>query len=569
MRFRLALGLAVVLAACSGGGSNGPSVPSLPWGEFRHDDTNAAVGGFINNNDGNVTMLASFPSSTGATATSSTPTIDHNNNIIFGTSKGIMAVGSDGTQRFVFEGFMASAVTPSESQSPCAACSPGSDPNCHPVGSVSASPTVTPGNEVVFGNDGSDGNAPYFFAIQERPDTPDCLWAVPMPKGTHSSVIAQIYSLDLSLQTIYAASDDGVLRAVNSDGSTRWSVTTGRGPITSTPALDGTGNIYVTTPDGMLLAFDSGGRPLTSGFPFSTGVPPVTTPYQPSPGLGPSAYVIGADGTLFQGKPQGWQFRANDPPLVGSPALQTQTFSFMATPVTDTIIYAVDTAGTAYGVRSQTGEILQQQRCSEDVNIECRTDSCNPTGAIPPVDTCSPSTPHRCEITGQTCTEDTCVVDNHGNCLVSNGPVSFAAEPVSISGSPSLSADPFIVVGAMDGQVCARTLANLVPGQTLSPPAGPWRGDHCSITTVQTCSGNGACPPGEQCVQANQCNATGQPCRIDSDCTQTPAGELQYCVYVGCIPLSVPSSGPVLSSPVIGIDNTIYATTAKGLYVIK
>src|SRR5579862_9752481 len=176
MRFRLALGLAVVLAACSGGGSNGPSVPSLPWGEFRHDDTNAAVGGFINNNDGNVTMLASFPSSTGATATSSTPTIDHNNNIIFGTSKGIMAVGSDGTQRFVFEGFMASAVTPSESQSPCAACSPGSDPNCHPVGSVSASPTVTPGNEVVFGNDGSDGNAPYFFAIQERPDTPDCLW---------------------------------------------------------------------------------------------------------------------------------------------------------------------------------------------------------------------------------------------------------------------------------------------------------------------------------------------------------------------------------------------------------
>jgi hypothetical protein len=121
----------------------------------------------------------------------------------------------------------------------------------------------------------------------------------------------------------------------------------------------------------------------------------------------------------------------------------------------------------------------------------------------------------------------------------------------------------------MDGQVCARTLANLVPGQTLSPVAGPWRGDHCNLTTAQTCSGDGACPPGEQCVQANQCNATGQSCRADSDCTQTPPGELQLCLFVGCIPLSVPSGGPVLSSPVIGIDNTIYVTTAKGLYVIK
>jgi hypothetical protein len=176
-------------------------------------------------------------------------------------------------------------------------------------------------------------------------------------------------------------------------------------------------------------------------------------------------------------------------------------------------------------------------------------------------------------INGQPCTEDTCVSNNHGNCLLSNGPVSFAAEPVSISGSPSLSSDPFVVVGTKDGQVCARSLANLVPGQTLSPVKGPWRGDHCNITTAQTCSGNGDCPPGENCVAATlQCNETGQSCTNDADCSKSPAGVLQYCMFVGCIPLSVPSSGPVrpvLSSPVIGIDSTIYVTTANGLYVIK
>jgi hypothetical protein len=618
MRFRLALGLAVVLAACSGGGSNGPSVPSVPWGEFRHDDSNAAVGGFINNNDGNVTLLASFPSSgpksTGALATASTPTIDHNNNIILGTSKGILAIGSDGTQRWAFEGFMPSPITPSGTQSACTTCSPDSDPNCQPVGSVSASPTVSPGNAVVFGNDGSDRNRTYLFAIQERPDTPDCLWAAPMA-GTHSSAIAQIYTLDLSLQTIYSAADDGMLRALNSDGSMRWSVSASNGPITSTPALDGTGNIYVTTPDGMLLAYDSSGRPLTSGFPFSTGVPPVTTPYQPSPGIGPSAYVIGADGTLFQGKPQGWQFRANNPPFIGSPAFLIQSITFMSTTTNDTVIYAVDMDGTAYAIRNQTGEILQAQRCSEDVNLECRTDSCNPTGATPPVDTCSPSTPHRCEISGQVCTEDTCVADNQGTCVVSSGPVSFAAEPgetVSITGSPILSGDPFVVVGTVDGEVCARSLANLVPGHNLSPVKGTWRGGYCSTTTVQTCVVDSDCPKNETCSAPSSCTtnkgcgtpgghcsiATGQICMIDGDCPQIgmqmqtcvaagphcsvttmlscandnncPTNE--YCVFVGCIPLTdngTPDGGPVKSSPIIGIDSTVYVTTAKGLYVIK
>ena len=38
-------------------GEQHPSVPTLPWGSFRHDAANSAVGGSINRNDGNVTLL--------------------------------------------------------------------------------------------------------------------------------------------------------------------------------------------------------------------------------------------------------------------------------------------------------------------------------------------------------------------------------------------------------------------------------------------------------------------------------------------------------------------------------
>src|SRR6266581_2490430 len=105
MRYRLALGFAAVLAACTGGGSSSnPSVPTLPWGSFRHDTSNSGVGGSINQNEGNVSLLIGQADLPG-TLMLSTPAIDRNNNLVLGTSSGVVSVGPDGGMRWVFDGF--------------------------------------------------------------------------------------------------------------------------------------------------------------------------------------------------------------------------------------------------------------------------------------------------------------------------------------------------------------------------------------------------------------------------------------------------------------------------------
>lgn len=605
MRYRLALGFAVVLAACSGGGGSGiPSVPTLPWGTFRHDSGNSAVGGLINQNNGNVTLLVATAQLPGA-PTHSTPAIDLNNNLVLGTSNGLMSVGPDGGMRWTFEGF--ETASPSRgAQTGCAVCdSPGAG-SCMRVGSVSASPTITAGGAIVFGTDAGDGQPGRLFVIQQNGNSIQCVWYFqPSDVGIRSSAVALVDPLDLSLITVYVGADDGKLYVLNSDGSVRWSVSAGTGPVTSTPALDASGNVYITTADGLVSAFTANGEAL-SPFPIGLGAPPIDpTTLDPSPGFGPSVYAIGSDGTLFDVKPSqnGWQFPARHCstqvaqlctgdgdcpegetcaqfPIVSSPAHLTQNFSFMSSSTTDTIVYAVDTQGTAYGVRDLTGQVFQSQLCSQDINVDCRTDSCNPTGVQPPIDTCIAST-HRCMGTGLQCTQDSCVVNNEGFCLVTNGIVSIAGAAASISGSPAVSGDPFVVVGTTGhagAEVCARSLGGIVPGQNFTSPTATWRGGYCSVTTLDTCVVDQDCPSGETCVAPAHCSVTtSHACTINNtnniNVTNCPSGQMccpsgELCVFNGCIPLA-DDSGPVLSSPIIGENATIYVTTPMGLYVIK
>jgi hypothetical protein len=514
MRSRLALGLAVVLAACTGGGSsNAPSVPSLPWGNFRHDAQNSGASGAVNNNKGNVTLMSDL----GGGVTLSTPTIDKNGKLIIGTATGVMS-------------FDAECVAPSSpSATPAGGCPrwtftqcdlPCDTPPCPsvPVGRVSASPTVTPGGDIIFGTEATLDEPGALFVIREKGDTVTCTWfyrpddADPATFSIRSSAVGLIDTLDLSLLTVYFAADDGQFRALNSDGSLRWSVPAA-GPITNSPAVDANAIAYVTAADGVLFGVDFSGRPLP--WRFGAGVPPPQT-FQPSLAVSTNVYAVGAGGSLFgilTNGTQKWQFI---PPsataIVGSPAFLIQTFDFMADNVLDTIIYVVDQQGTAYGVRDLDGTIIQVQRCTRNPNQsqDCRTDSCLPNGG-----TCT-GNPKRCSISGLDCTQDSCVVDNpadNNHCSVSTGSVQVAGEPVAISGSPVESSDLYTVIGTQDGRVCARTLDNLVPGHDFTPPTATWQ------------DGNG-------------------------------------CITVG-------DGSPIVSSPVIGQNQRIYVTTEAGLYLIK
>jgi len=568
MRIPVLLAVAAVLAGCTGGGSGGtPQVPPVPWGSFRHDTFNSAASGIIDTNKGRATLLASAATLGGVTL--STPAIDRSGNVIIGTADGVIALdGNPHCSANLGQGCTGDSCLPdggvcecvSDNNCACSgsgrACNPDTctagqgtctgtvrwtfsqfDPNdcskscpsppCGPagpqtVGSVVASPSVTAGDDIVVGTGGTDGEPGRIFALREQGKTIQCLWVSPPDggatgSGVKSSALTLVYNLDLTLTTAVVGDDDGRLRAFNFDGSVRWTfprAATGS-PITSSPALDTTGVSYVTTDDGMLVAIDAAGTP---EFQFSIGVAPASELY-PSPAVGATIYAIGAGSALFAITPSNtrspkWQFVGTEKSISGSPAFLSQNFPAESANTLDTIVYVVDQGGKAYGVRDSNGTIMPIQRCSitkagDLVPSSCRTDNCLPFGQ-----TCNTSTA-RCEggaMPNLRCTPDSCLPDL-GTCVVTNGIVQVAQAPGEITTSPIVSADQFAVVGTTDGQVCARSLANLVPGQDVQNSNAAWA--------------------------ANGCIALGG----DANASR--------------------------SSPVIGLNGEIYLTTDAGLYIIK
>jgi len=579
MRVRMVLGLAALLAACSGGGGSGnnPTIPSVPWGSFRHDTLNSAVAGLIDHNDGEATLLMDLRGK----ATLATPAVDRNGDLVIGTSDGIIAFdgnphcsnnqgqgcrgdsclpdggtcvcGSDGAcscsgsgqpcnqddcgnqgtctgvVMWVFSEFNPNDCRKSCPSPPCVA------EGTKPVGPVTASPTVTAGDTIVFGTDPRGTEPGRIFAIKPQGDQAECLWvfprdATPPGFGVKSSAATLVYNLDLTLTTAVVGADDGVVRAFNFDGSVRWTVPIGGvgNPITSSPAIDATNNTYVTTADGFVSAIDFNGG---LSWRFPTGIAPAAQLFPdqnctnaepnclyPSPAVSTTVYAVGTGGTLFAINPTSppnlkWQFAAQRP-ISGSAAFTPQNFNAAAASVLDTVIFVVDEQGTAYGVRDLNGSIMPIQRCSIPPNNgnglpnSCRTDSCLPFNQM-----CDTST-NRC--TGganptQRCTRDSCLPDQ-GTCTVRNGVVSVTGAAVPIITSPIVSGDEFVVVGTSDGRICARALDGTVPGQDLSPPSPAW-------------------------------------------------------AQSGCI--AVGNSSPTRSSPAIGLNDTIYAITDAGLYVIR
>lgn len=519
---RLVLGLTMLLAACDSGGSsnnNVPTVPVLPWGSFRHDPANSAIGGAVGDNGGNPSLLVAFapdPVTHLVPIPTSTAAVDLNGNIFLGTTQGLFSFNRNGGFRWQF------------SKCFCPINIPCSYPNGIPIGPIRSSPTVTAGSTIVFGSDpmpesADPDHAGALFAIQDikqgapRGSVPGCYWAFRPRDHTQdyrvrSSPIALVNALDLSLQSVFFADSDGVLRGLNPDGTTRWQIQASSEEITSSPALDFSGNIYITTPDGVLTVATVSGIPAWTA---TVGVPPTTTqPADPdrdlltSPLIGTNAYVVGEDGSLNARVPNGQERWVYTPanPIVGSPTLILLTFGVQAFTAVDVIVTALDADTNVYAIRDSTGEPMPVQQCSGGTQQNCTTDSCAPTGG-----TCISN---RCtDASGAVgCRADSCL-PNNGTCTVIP---TFGDQPIAsgqtVSTSPVMSADAFIVFGTDDGLVCARAVNGNIPG---------------------------------------------------------PAAWNTILDLPGCIDLDPKNDEPVLSSPAIGPNGQIYVTTASGLYTIQ
>lgn len=519
MHQRLVLCLSILLAACSSGGSSTPvpTVPALPWESFRHDAANSAVGNIVGDNAGNVTPI---PFAAG-TMTGSTPAVDQRGNVFVGTADGLFSFKKNGEFRWQFT----ECPCPVKIPCPYPTAPPNGIPRI-PVGPIRSSPNVTAGSTILFGSDptddvpGPDG-AGALFAIQDDKDAgagfvPGCYWAFRPPNHTHeyrvrSSPISFVNALDLSLQSLFFADSEGMLRALNPDGTVRWEREAGGREITSSPAIDFSGNIYTTTPDGVLTVFQLTGNPAWSA---DVGVPPTDPAPEllTSPLIGTNAYVVGEGGALYSRVPNGqqrWTFTPTNP-IVASPALILLSFGFQALTVTDVVVEGLDVDTNVYAVRDSTGETLQLQQCNAGTHESCRMDSCAPTGG-----TC---VNNRC-VGGSGaigCTRDSCL-PNNGSCEIipTFGPQPLAPDQ-TVSTSPIMSTDAFIIFGTDQGNVCARA----VNGNILA--AANWNQN----------------PDLPGCIQLKDDNG-------------------------------VPDNGPVLSSPAIGLNGQIYITTPSGLYIIQ
>ena len=231
--------------------------------------------------------------------TLSTPTIDHNGNILLGTENGVLSLDKRANGALDIRGYSTAAAP----DPPCAVCTLGT-PDCKPVGRVSASPSVSPGNTVVFGSEGSDGR---LFAIQERSSNRiDCNWVFPSPPkpglGFRSSAALLINTLDLSLTSVFV----GGRRRPPAGAELRQHRALGRDGERSDHRLAGARwNQHRLRDDAewrALLAVSFGGVPFD---PANIGVArqPAGAPFQPSPAVGTSIYAVGSAGALVAVSP--------------------------------------------------------------------------------------------------------------------------------------------------------------------------------------------------------------------------------------------------------------------------
>lgn len=157
---------------------------------------------------------------------------------------------------------------------------------------------TVPGGQI-WASDKVDPYGTYYVNFL-GPSNPDELWVIEHPAGFSGNPVIAADG------TIYAAGLDGVLMAVNPDGSTRWQSSlpeTPMGPLTLGPQ----GDIYVTDENGGLSAFSAEGNILwtyssdADGRPNHGAIvaPDGTIYYLQETGLGDTLNALTPDGQLL------------------------------------------------------------------------------------------------------------------------------------------------------------------------------------------------------------------------------------------------------------------------------
>jgi outer membrane protein assembly factor BamB len=429
--------LLTILSSCSGGSGSGPSIPIVQWSGFRHDSSNSALAsGAVEENPGQ-TRFTIDTGRGGSLYPIPGPAIGSNGTIYLGADHGLLALNDSGKERWRFDCCLLK-----RSVSVCGAI----ENSCIPVGTVASTPAVTPNDDLVVIS--STGCA---FGIHDNGDSYDCLWASEIDGSPSAALRSSPQVLfdtsDLMINTVLVGSQSGFLLALNGDGTPKWRFPADSmgfgGPVTSSAAVTSIGNILLSGSDGFLYSLDLAGRIV---WKRSNGIVDESIAPLPSPSVAVSIFTSSGSNALIAYNPDGsfkWEYDAALP-LAGSPAYAQQTLVEVQDRPFEAIVYAVDEAGTLYGIRDSNGQIFVPRRCSQTTTMACFEDADCPNSNQ-----------------GETCNDRP-------------APVPITASPITVQLSPVVSGDLFAVVGSVDGRLCARHLDGHAPTPTSTSTPVRW-----------------------------------------------------------------------------------------------
>ncbi len=162
--------------------------------------------------------------------------------------------------------------------------------------------------------------------------------------------------------TIYIGSWDGKLYAITPDGTLKWSFQAGNW-IVSSPAIDSDGNIYFGSGDGKLYSLNPDG---TLNWSFQTDNWISSSPAIDSDG---NIFFGAGNGTLYSLNPDGsinWSFQADDW-IVSSPAIDSNGNIYFG--AGNGKLYAVNHEGTLKWKFTTNGEIKSSPAINSDGTI--------------------------------------------------------------------------------------------------------------------------------------------------------------------------------------------------------
>lgn len=184
--------------------------------------------------------------------------------------------------------------------------------------SVPESSGAQQGDWWTFGKDQTGNRRSPFIG----PDNPNVRWFFPTGHGVVSSCVFDTEG------TIYTASYDGFLYAINPDGSEKWKYQVNLTPgLQSTPTVAPDGTIYIGSFDNKLYAIDSEGQFL---WDFTTDAEVVSSAMIADDG---TIYIASFDGFVYAINPNGtqkWIFNTMSP-VTGSVSLATDGTLYIGT----------------------------------------------------------------------------------------------------------------------------------------------------------------------------------------------------------------------------------------------